>query len=141
MKLHVTCLNVILNILPSCGHICISGFRCRLSVTTSTCYNYDLKRIQFKTNVIQIKCTNMYNYAATIPGEYTGILCVYVCARGLRVCVRVCTYASIPMYMCTCVRAHVRMRDRTRVRTQLRLCEGSHVCVCVRACVRARARV
>ena len=80
----------------------------------------------------------MYNYAATIPGEY--ILCVYVCARGLRVCVRVCTYASIPMYMCTCVRAHVRILDRTRVRTQLRLCEGSHVCVCMcmRACARAR---
>ena len=27
--------------------------------------------------------------------------------RGLRVCVRVCAYASIPTYMCTCVRAHV----------------------------------
>ena len=39
MKLHVACLNVILNKLPSCGHICISGFRYRLSVTTSTCYN------------------------------------------------------------------------------------------------------
>ena len=39
MKVHVACLNVILNILPTCGHICISGFRCRLSVTTSTCYN------------------------------------------------------------------------------------------------------
>ena len=63
--------------------------------------------------------------------------------RGLRVCVRVCTYASIPTYMCTCVRAHVCTRERTRVRTQLRLCEGSHVCVrtCVRACVRARACV
>ena len=32
-------LNVIINILPSCGHICINGFRCRPSVTTSTCYN------------------------------------------------------------------------------------------------------
>ena len=30
MNLHVACLNVILNILPSC----ISGFRCRPSVTT-----------------------------------------------------------------------------------------------------------
>ena len=38
--LHLTCLNVILNILPSCGNICISGFRCRPSVTTGTCYNY-----------------------------------------------------------------------------------------------------
>ena len=27
--LHLTCLNVILNILPSCGNICISGFRCK----------------------------------------------------------------------------------------------------------------
>ena len=35
LGLHVACLNVILTILPSCGHICISGFRCRLSVTTS----------------------------------------------------------------------------------------------------------
>ena len=36
---HVTYLNVILNILPLCENICISGFRCRPSVTTSTCYN------------------------------------------------------------------------------------------------------
>ena len=73
----------------------------------------------------------MYNYAATIPGEY--ILCVYVCVRGLRVCVRECTYASIPFptYMCTCVRAHMRTRDRTHVNTQLRLCDGSHVGACV----------
>ena len=42
------------------------------------------------------------------------------CVRGLRVCVHVCAYASIPTYMC--VRAHV----------QLRPCEGA------RACVRAR---
>ena len=36
----------------------------------------------------------------------------------------------------------LRTRERTRVLTQLRLCEGSHVCVCVRACacVSARAR-
>ena len=39
MNVYVSCLNVILNILPSCGHICISGFRCRPSVTTCTCYN------------------------------------------------------------------------------------------------------
>ena len=26
MHLHVACLNVILNILPSCGHICTNGF-------------------------------------------------------------------------------------------------------------------
>ena len=70
---------------------------------------------------------------------YCARMCVCVCVRWLRVCVRECTYASIPTYMCTCVRAHVRTRDRTRVRTQLRLCEGSHVCVCMRA--RARARV
>ena len=38
MKLHVACLNVILNILPSCGHICISGFRCRLSVISKFIY-------------------------------------------------------------------------------------------------------
>ena len=37
--LHVACLNVILNILPSCGIICISGFRCKASVTTCTFYN------------------------------------------------------------------------------------------------------
>ena len=37
--LHLTCSNVILNILPLCGNICISGFRCRSSVTTCTCYN------------------------------------------------------------------------------------------------------
>ena len=30
---------VLLNILTSCGEICVSGFRCRGSVTTSTCYN------------------------------------------------------------------------------------------------------
>ena len=28
-----------MNILPSCGHICISGFRCRLSVTNSVIIN------------------------------------------------------------------------------------------------------
>ena len=49
------------------------------------------------------------------------------CVRGLRVCVRVCTYASIPTYMSTCVRAHV----------QLRPCEGARVCVCERPHVRA----
>ena len=38
--LHVACLNVILNILPLCENICISGFRCRPSVTTCTSYNY-----------------------------------------------------------------------------------------------------
>ena len=43
------------------------------------------------------------------------------CVRGLRVCVRVCTYASIPTYMCTCVRAHVHVR--------------ACVCVCVCVCV------
>ena len=61
--------------------------------------------------------------------------------RGVRVCVGVCTYASIPTYMCMCVRAHVCMRERTRVRTQLRLCGGSHVCVCVCACVCERLHV
>ena len=30
---------IILNILPSCGNICISSFRCSPSVTTCTCYN------------------------------------------------------------------------------------------------------
>ena len=35
--LHVTCLNAMINILPSCGINCISGFRCRPSVTTCTC--------------------------------------------------------------------------------------------------------
>ena len=39
MNLHVACLNVILNILQSRGNICISGVRCRPSVTTCTCYN------------------------------------------------------------------------------------------------------
>ena len=53
------------------------------------------------------------------------------CVRGLRVCVRVCTYASILTYMCTCVRAHV----------QLRPCEGARVRVCVRVCVCERPRV
>ena len=38
--LHLTCLNVILNTLLSCGNVCISGFRCRPSVTTNTCYKY-----------------------------------------------------------------------------------------------------
>ena len=63
-----------------------------------------------------------------------GAVCAWV--AGVRRCV--CTYASIPTYMCSCVRAHVCTRERTRVRTQLLLCEGSHVCV--RACaVHARA--
>ena len=39
LNLHVTCLNVILNILPSCEIICISSFHCRTSVTTCICYN------------------------------------------------------------------------------------------------------
>ena len=39
MILHLTFLNVILNILPSCGNICVSGLRCRPSVTTSTGVN------------------------------------------------------------------------------------------------------
>ena len=34
----------------------------------------------------------------------------------------------------------MRTRERTRVRTQLRPCEGSHVCACVRMCVRLWAR-
>ena len=38
--LHLTCLHVILNILHMCVNVCISGFRCRPSVTTNTCYNY-----------------------------------------------------------------------------------------------------
>ena len=65
-------------------------------------------------------------------------VCVYInriydyyyaaqCVHGLRVCVRVYTYASIPTYMCTCVRAHV----------QLRPGEGVRACVRVRACMRA----
>ena len=35
---------------------------------------HDLKSIQFKINVIQIKCNNMYNYAATIPGHLRALL-------------------------------------------------------------------
>ena len=31
------------------------------------CHN--LQRKQIKINVLKIKCTNRYNYAATIPGE------------------------------------------------------------------------
>ena len=30
---------------------------------------HDIQRKQVKINFIQIKCTNRYNFAATIPGE------------------------------------------------------------------------
>ena len=68
------------------------------------------------------------------------------CVRGLRSCVRVCTYASIPMYMCTCVRCmcvHVNVRVCVRNCARARLRMHTRPCVCVSGhmCVRLWAHV
>ena len=84
---------------------------------------------------VRVRINRMYDY-------YYAAQCV----RGLRVCVRVCTYASIPTYICTCVRAHVQLRPCEGARACVRVCERtpvrSLVCACMcaltgpRRCVR-----
>ena len=58
----LTCLNVLLNIIPSCGNICISGLRCRPSVqlalvTTSPSLPY---RIISHQTMIQPNSFNLF---------------------------------------------------------------------------------
>ena len=59
---HVTRLNVILNLLPSCEIICISGFRCRASVTTCTCYNQPKSPLYTHTHTRTHAQTHLHTY-------------------------------------------------------------------------------
>ncbi len=67
---HVACLNVVLNLLPSCEIICISGFCCRASVTTCTCYNQPKSPLYTHTHTRTHAQTHLHTYILTYIRTY-----------------------------------------------------------------------
>ena len=67
---HVACLNVILNLLPSCEIICISVFCCRASVTTCTCYNQPKSPLYTHTHARTYLLTYVHTYIHTYVRTY-----------------------------------------------------------------------